>query len=183
MSCNGRSYLNKELVVQAQKRRKRCLIGGGVAAGFFLLGMVLGVTSNPDLKQYFTFYCFCFVISLALAVYGLLSGRPIDLARRYESIFACDTDGFISLDELKKRTGRDEWKIMPELEKLFQKGWFQHCTLQREGNPGVMLSDADKGSKGVGFVQMECPHCGGTNRLRAGTGGKCEFCGGAIRAD
>ena len=182
MSYNGRSYLNETLLRRLQGRQKRCLIGGGIASALFLLMIVMGFTSNPELKGYLPTYAVCLLLSLVPIVYALLSGRRLAAARRYESIFACDADGFISIDELKKRTGKDEWKILRELEALFGKGWFQRCALQREEKPGVLLTDAEAGDKGVGFLQVTCPHCGGANRLRAGAFGKCDFCGGPIRA-
>ena len=43
------------------------------------------------------------------------------------------------------------------------------------------MTDAEQGDKGTGFLQAVCPHCGGVTRLRAGSFGKCEFCGGPIR--
>ncbi|UKI36455.1 MAG: hypothetical protein L6V93_21635 [Clostridiales bacterium] len=42
-------------------------------------------------------------------------------AYRYNSIFMCDIDGTVTIDELAKQSGKPPFKALSELEKLFGK--------------------------------------------------------------
>ena len=72
--------------------------------------------------------------------------------------------------------GKATAQILSELERLVEKGYLCNCSLQKTGQPCVLLSD------GSGFVNVVCDICGGTTRIRAGSSGKCEYCGKALES-
>lgn len=103
--------------------------------------------------------------------------REIASARRYETIFGSDTDGIITAYELSIQLRRPDAKIFSELERLFAKGYFQNCSLQKGENPCVKIDNAlGGGTIGTGFVEIKCPSCGAPNRIREGSHGKCSYC-------
>ena len=77
-----------------------------------------------------------------------------------------------------KHHRKPPFKILSELEKLFEKGVFCDCTLQKQGMPCVILSGRENSK--TSFVYIVCEKCNGTTRIRAGSSGKCEYCGNAI---
>ena len=165
---------------RAARSRKTLFITGGIIVGFFVLSIPMAFTTNPELKANLPFYAVCGAIGLIPLWLGFQLGRQMDMANRFDSVFSCDRDGFVTLGELMKQTGKGEQETMKMLETLFQKGYFERCTLQRVGRPGVELTDAADNDGGLGFVTVACESCGGTSRIRAGTYGKCEYCGAPI---
>ncbi|MBQ3650542.1 MAG: hypothetical protein IJJ66_03735 [Treponema sp.] len=107
--------------------------------------------------------------------------REIASARRYETIFGSDTDGIITADELSTQLKRPSSKIFAELKDLFVKGYFQNCSLGKEGDTCVKIDNA-LGNEvlGTGFVEVTCKNCGATNRIRADSHGKCSYCGNPL---
>lgn len=103
----------------------------------------------------------------------------IEAANRYNAIFICDSDGIVTISELTKQTGKDPAGIIGEIDKLLNKGYLCGCTLKKEGQPCVVLSDGKADESG--FVTVKCPACGGTTRIRTGSNGKCEYCGGELK--
>ena len=97
-----------------------------------------------------------------LLLNGIKNGRMAARAYRYNSIFMCDIDGTVTIDELAKQSGKPPFKVLSELEKLFGKGVFCDCTLQKQGLPCVILSGRE-GSK-TSFVNVVCEKCNGTTR-------------------
>ena len=48
-------------------------------------------------------------------------------------------------------------------------------------NEGAVAYNAlDDDTLGAGFVEVKCPNCGGTSRIRAETYGKCSYCGESL---
>ena len=78
--------------------------------------------------------------------------------------------------------GKATAQILSELERLVEKGYLCNCSLQKTGQPCVLLSDGRADIDGSGFVNAVCDICGGTTRLRAGSSGKCEYCGKALES-
>ena len=78
--------------------------------------------------------------------------------------------------------GKATAQILSELERLLEKGYLCNCSLQKTGQPCVLLSDGRADIDGSGFVNVVCDICGGTTRLRAGSSGKCEYCGKALES-
>lgn len=180
---NKRSYLAKGIIERKSASRKALFIAGGIIAVVFALMFPLAFTTNPELKPNLVLYGFCILPGLFLIWRGIKLGKQMDMARRFDSVFSCDRDGFVTAAELVHQSGMGEQETMQQLELLFRKGYFERCTLHRHSRVGVELDDAEIGDSGGGFVNAICSHCGGTTRLRAGTIGKCDFCGGAVRAE
>jgi len=174
-------YLSLEAVMSQEKKKKNSFIAGGIIAGFFAFGAISGIT-NPEMetRQYMVIYLVMMLPGLFLLWNGYRIGQLIGKAKRYESIFAADRDGTLTVEELSNQMGMNPLKIFAELEVLFRKGFFRSCTLQRGGVPCVILSDAMMGEAGTGFVMVRCSNCNGENRIRAGSRGQCSFCGAAV---
>ena len=100
------------------------------------------------------------------------------LTRHEMQDVASAQDGTVTIEELARQAGKMPFKVLSELEKLFEKGVFRDCTLQKQGLPCVILSGRENSK--TSFVNVVCEKCNGTTRIRAGTSGKCEYCGNAI---
>ncbi len=174
-------YLSNGTVIAQGIYSKLMMLVGGVNTGLFAIAVVMSFTMKDEkLKEGAPVYIslmFLFAIPLLL---GIRKGRLTDTARRYETIFASDRDGVVTLEELATQTGKNGKKVFAELEKLFRKGYFRGCTLQRGGEPCVIIKDAMEGESGVGFASVTCRNCGAVTRIRAGSRGKCNFCGAPI---
>ena len=180
---NGRTYIVKGKMERTAAARKTLFIAGGIIAGLFALMFPLAFTTNPELKPNLVLYGICILPGLFLIWRGIRLGKQMDMARRFDGVFSCDRDGFVTAAELVHQSGMGEQETLQLLETLFRKGYFEHCTLHRHSRIGVELNDAEIGDGGEGFLNVECSQCGGTTRLRAGTFGTCEYCGAPIRAD
>ncbi len=110
---------------------------------------------------------------------GYVNDGLIKLAKSYAGRFIADHDGTMTARELTTMTGKEESRIVEELKKLFDKGFFVNCTLQAEPF-AVLMYDTQVVT--VGFADVTCPYCGGTSRIRIGAVGQCEYCGSAIQA-
>lgn len=175
----GGTYISKIAIARISLKKHIQMIIGGFFTVVFLYGLVAGLTGYSEkLRDGFITYIIMLVPSVLLFVNGVKNGRNTGLARRYDSIFMCDNDGTVTIDELSKQTGKPPFKVLSELETLFQKGLFCDCTLQKQGMPCVILSGREDSK--TSFVNIVCEKCNGTTRLRAGTSGRCEYCGNAI---
>ena len=155
------------------------MIIGGFFTAVFLFGIISGVTGyNEELRDNLITNIVMVVPSALLLLNGIKNGRMAARAYRYNSIFMCDVDGTVTINELAKQSGKPPFKILSELEKLFDKGVFCDCTLQKQGMPCVILSGRENSK--TSFVYIVCEKCNGTTRIRAGSSGKCEYCGNAI---
>lgn len=148
---------------------------------FFLFAILQGIFGNDQvLRDGLVTSVIMEVPFVLMFLAGLRYGRRIGLVRRYNLIFMCDTNGVVTMDELSKQMGKPAEKILSQLEWLFQQGLFCDCTLQMGGEPCVILSG--KSGSRSSFVNVICEKCNGTTKLRAGTSGKCDYCGSAISA-
>ena len=171
------NYLSVSTMISQNKKKKINFIIGLVFILFFGFGAVYGLLYPDDPTHKFIVI---YVIMMLPGVFFLLNsfriGKQIDLARRYETILSGDRDGIVNIRELTAQTGKDELKVMTELDTLFNKGFFQGCSLRREGSPAVIINDAQVGEDSVGFASITCPKCGGATRIRAGGRGVCSYC-------
>ena len=175
----GGTYISKVAIARLTLKKHIQMIIGGFFTAVFLFGIISGVTGyNEKLRENLITNIVMVVPSALLLLNGIKNGRMAGLAYRYNSIFMCDTDGTVTIDELAKQSGKPPFKVLSELEKLFQKGVFCECTLQKQGAPCVILSGRE-GSK-TSFVDIVCEKCNGTTRIRVGSSGKCAYCGNAI---
>lgn len=156
--------------------KKNIQIGiGGFLAATTVFGTILNIMeAKGTLKADILTVLVC---SIPL-ILGIRNGHKASLVRRYDAIFMHDNDGTVTINELAKQTGKPTHKIIKELEYLFGKGMFRDCTLQTGGIPCVILMGRE-GSR-TKFIEVVCENCGGVTRIRAGTTGKCEYCGKAI---
>ena len=179
----GSRYLSKKTLVKAGIRKRIMVISGGILTVLFAISVLMAIMdSGNELRQHLMIYVALLIPSALLLYKGMKAGVLTELANRYNSIFECDRDGVVTISELTKQTGRATSKILSELEQLLEKGYLCNCSLQKTGQPCVILSDgtADKG--GSGFVNVVCDVCGGTTRLRSGSSGRCEYCGSALQS-
>ena len=175
----GGTYISRVAIARLTLKKHIQMIIGGFFTAVFLFGIISGVTGyNEKLRENLITNIVMLVPSALLLLNGIKNGRMAGLAYRYNSIFMCDTDGTVTIDELAKQSGKPPFKVLSELEKLFQKGVFCECTLQKQGAPCVILSGRE-GSK-TSFVDIVCEKCNGTTRIRVGSSGKCAYCGNAI---
>lgn len=181
MNNANRSYLVMAIMRRMSGRKLRSLIFGGFLTAVFGFGVIAGLMGDETLRQHLTMYTVFLIPSVLLFLRGFRIAHWNNLARRYDIIFAGDRDGFVSMEELIRQTGKPDQKIIGELNRLFDKGYFTDCTLEVVGNPGVRILDARIGEENRGFLDVFCPSCGGVNRLRAGSYGKCSFCGAPIQ--
>ncbi len=174
-------YLSKKTLVKAGIRKRIMVIGGGILTVLFGISVLMAIMdSGNELRQNLIIYAALLIPSVLLLYKGMKVGVLADLANRYNSIFECDRDGIVTISELTKQTGKATSKILSELERLLEKGYLCNCSLQKNGQPCVILSDGRADIDGSGFVNVVCGICGGTTRLRAGSSGKCEYCGKAL---
>lgn len=179
MFSDGGTYISKIAIARLTIKKHIQIIIGGFFTAVFLFGIISGVTGyNENLRDNLITNVVMIVPSALLLLNGIKNGRMAARAYRYNSIFMCDVDGTVTINELANQSGKPPFKVISELEKLFEKGVFCDCTLQKQGSPCVILSGRE-GSK-TGFVNIVCEKCNGTTRIRAGSSGKCEYCGNAI---
>ena len=175
----GGTYISNDVLGRLSFKKNIQVVVGGFFTTFFVLGIIGGLMKDD---QVFWDGLISGIIILLPFVLLFLSGirnsRKIGLARRYNLIFMCDGDGTVTVHELANQIGKPSVKVLSQLEWLFRKGVFCDCTLQQGGEPCVILSGRT-GSK-TSFVNVVCEKCNGTTRLRAGTFGKCEYCGSPI---
>ena len=175
----GGTYISAAAIASLTLKKHIQMIIGGFFTAVFLFGIISGVTGyNENLRDNLITNVVMIVPSALLLLNGIKNGRMAARAYRYNSIFMCDVDGTVTINELANQSGKPPFKVISELEKLFAKGVFCECTLQKQGSPCVILSGRE-GSK-TGFVNIVCEKCNGTTRIRAGSSGKCEYCGNAI---
>ena len=176
---DGGTYISKIAIARLTLKKHIQMIIGGFFTAVFLFGIISGVTGyNEKLRDNLITNIVMLVPSALLLINGIKNGRMAGRAYRYNSIFMCDIDGTVTIEELARQAGKMPFKVLSELEKLFEKGVFRDCTLQKQGLPCVILSGRENSK--TSFVNVVCEKCNGTTRIRAGTSGKCEYCGNAI---
>ena len=174
-------YISDKMLMKLEAKKKRRMIIGIIIVAFFGVGVVGGITGyTEDLRDGVFIYTVLSLPGIWLLWSAYQIGKQNEQARRYALIMEGDQDGIVTVNELAAQMGMDQGRIFSELEVLFRKGYFQSCTLQRGGNPGIILNSGMSGDKEAGFVIVECASCGGKNRIRAGGRGRCEFCGSPV---
>ena len=179
MFSDGGTYISKIAIARLTLKKHIQMIIGGFFTAVFLFGIISGVTGyNENLRDNLITNIVMLVPSALLLLNGIKNGRMAGRAYRYNSIFMCDIDGTVTIEELARQAGKMPFKVLSELETLCEKGVFRDCTLQKQGLPCVILSGRENSK--TSFVNVVCEKCNGTTRIRAGTSGKCEYCGNAI---
>ena len=177
-----RSYINPKVSGRIQVKGYAQIVIGCLMNAFYFMDFVAIATGRLATNFIAP------VIALMVPGFYLLwcGSRNCDTvikARKYSRIFAEDQNGIITAMELEKSINKRYFDIFIELEKLFRKGIFINCTLQQGKNPRVIINNAQVGDQGAaGFMQMVCPRCGASTRIRANSAGNCEYCGSQIQA-
>ena len=177
-----KSYLNENIIWKNKAKAKVQMIIGATMIFFYSCGF-LGIHED-NLPQYYI----ALIISLMMPAFYLIYCACIHFgnisrAQRYNEIFRNDKNGIITAHEMAEVMNMKYYDIFVELDKLFRRGYFVNCTLQLGRNPSVIINNAQVGDeKGTGFLQVICPKCGASTRIRANSRGNCEYCGSLIQA-
>ena len=170
-------YLNEKKAAAEETLKKTLMILGMILGDFNLFGVVYFIIFKSIGMIIF------FLIFLAIDAFifwlGVKAGRRVEMARRYETIFGSDENGFVTVGEISSLLQQPGDKILAELRTLFRKGFFLNCNLDTKGQPMVYIYNAQLDQSmndGVGFVVCKCSNCGSMNRIRAGVMGKCYAC-------
>lgn len=176
------NYLSP-LFESQRKKSKGFIVAGSIIAGLYAFGIVYSfvmpmemASNNMSYIDFVPVFAAMIVPGLVLLCIGLIKSKKVNAALRYETILSGDKNGIVEIGELTGQTGMRQDQVLKELGTLFQKGYFQGCTLQLEGIPAIIINDAMVGETGTGFAEVRCPRCGGTTRIRAGSRGQCSYC-------
>ena len=182
-SKNEIRYKSRGVAAAQRGKSKFLMIFGAVFGFIWAFGAVGGIANYKDLREGLPLYILMLIPHVWMFWRGIVAGRLADAATQYESIFTTDRDGIVTMDELTKQRGKSPEAILKELDEIFKKGYFNNCTLQKGQNPCVIIRGAARDDeRGIGFVEVKCESCGGTTRIRAGSSGKCDYCGSPINA-
>ena len=170
-------YLNQKKLSSQETAKKTLMIIAMILGDFNLFGVVFGIVN----KDKFSIGMFGFFLAIDVLIFwqGVRISRRIDAARRYETIFGSDEDGFVKIGEMATLMKQPDRKILNEVAMLFRKKFFINCSFERNGQPMVIINNAVAGedvNSGVGFVICTCKNCGTQNRIRAGSMSKCYAC-------
>ena len=155
------------------------LVLGGFWSFLFVVGLCMSLFGDdPTLKDAETRIIVLVMLAVSGLVLwrGLLAAKVVSRGPLYDSIFQMDRDGFVSLQEMVRQTGKDPQQVLKELGLLFDRRCFTNCSFQRLENPGVFLGDALPDDTPAGYVTVTCTACGATNRLKLGATGACRVC-------
>ena len=95
--------------------------------------LIMGFTEQgATMREGRTTYIVLLVPFALIFAAGIKNKRKLDLARRYDSIFMCDVNGTVTIDEISRQVGKPPFKVLSELEWFFRKGVFRDCTLQKQ---------------------------------------------------
>lgn len=174
-------YLSKKARPTAAVMHSICIVIGSFSTAFWVLGLALAIADVNNLRQNLIVVIFMVIPSALLWYKGAVGKRWIDRANRYNSSFMCSNDGIVTVSDLTKQMGKEASVVIAEVDRLLEKGYLRGCTLQKGSQPCVVLSDSSSADCGKSFVVVQCDACGGSTRLRAGSVGKCEYCGRSLK--
>ena len=180
------SYLNY-VIISCQKVKRiveyiLCII----FIPFFIFALVSEIMDlSADGELWIAIMWVIFLLLNCIMLWDAIkTGILVKAAVRYNDIFCGDKNGTITINEFSIILNKLDYKIEKELKALFRYRYFKNCVLQQGGEFCVILNDAkDNNVKKFGFVEVACKNCGGTSRIRAGTVGKCSYCGSPIKEE
>ena len=170
-------YLNEKKIASQENTKKVYLIIAMFFGDFNLFGVIFNIFEKSRFGV--GLFLFFLIIDALIFWHGIRISRRIDAARRYETIFGSDEDGFVTIGEMSTMMQRPGRQIYNEINMLFRKKFFINCRFERSGQPVVIIDNAMPGenvNSGVGFVICTCRNCGTQNRIRAGVMSKCYAC-------
>ncbi len=180
------TYLNYAILSFHKIKRIVEFILCGVFIPFFVFALIteiLDLSGEGEISIVIVWVIFLLLNSFILWN-AIKTGILINAAVNYNDIFCGDRDGTITLKEFSTILNKPDYKLEKELKSLFRYRYFRNCVLQQGGDFCVILNDAkDNKVKKFGFVEIACKNCGGTSRIRAGTVGKCTYCGSPLKEE
>ena len=184
---NQNQYMSAVTITRKTVSRHLLLVSGAFLTFFFGFGFIMCLTDKELAADGgFAITVFFLALGLFLLYKGIRSRYWIDSAQAYSTVFVYDENGIVTMDELKAKTGRDEQKIIKELEYLFGHKYFKGCQFQRKSPTCVIVEDAQDRQDLIRYAAVTCPHCYASNRIRVGRSGVgngvCAYCGSAISA-
>lgn len=174
-------FLNESIITKNEKHRKRLVVWGIVLLVWFGGCGIAGLTGDENLRDGVGFYFAITALSIWFIIRAKQINKEIELAKHYNTVFICDENGIVDVGELEDHMGKGRVAIFDDLEKLLKKSYFVGVDLQLEGKAGVKLFKPEEVIEIKGYVTVNCPSCGATNRIKKGCLGTCKFCGGAIK--
>ncbi|MBR6404537.1 MAG: hypothetical protein IKS48_14250 [Eubacterium sp.] len=170
-------YLNEKKAASEELKKKILMIIAMILGDFNLFGVVYFII----FKTGWAIVMFSIFLAMDAFIFwlGVKAGRRVEMARRYETIFGSDEDGFVTVGEISSLLQQPGNKILAELKLLFRKKFFLNCNLETKGQPMVYIYNAQPDQNindGVGFVVCTCGNCGTQNRIRAGAMSRCYAC-------
>ena len=175
-----RTYLNHDLIT---KNKKKASLQFKFGIGMLIFySFDFWAIHDGELEKYYI----PLVIALMMPAFYLIwcsrkNSSEIALAEKYDTAFCKDKNGYVTAFEMAQVLDKKYFDIFVELERLFRCGYFVNCTLQQGRNPCVIIYEAQMNDgQSVGFMQVICKKCGASNRIRANSRGKCEYCGSVI---
>lgn len=161
----GGTYISNNAIKRINTKRLLQMGIGGFFLFLCLYGLIMGfIDQNGTLREGRMSYIVLLVPFALIFAAGIKNRRKVYLARRYDSIFMCDVNGTVTIDEISRQVGKPPFKVLSELEWFFRKGVFRDCTLQKQGMPCVILSG--RADSKTSFVNVVCEKCNGVTRLR-----------------
>lgn len=156
----------------------------GAANSFFWGIMILyGIFADEEFWEDIEIYII-FAILFAIFVFilfcGIKNAKLKGIARRYNSVFMADENGYLVLSELAIKIGTSEKKVVKEIEKLLRKGCLVNCTLLYGNTPYVVLNGEDKPIT-EDLISIICKTCGASIVVRKNFLSTCKYCGAEIR--
>ena len=170
-------YISSEVIQEAARKSKKQLRIGGVCGAIALIDVIFAVT-DPEYGVDVWFWVIFGGIFVWQWCRGTIGKKWIKAAEQYNSIFLNDSDGIVTISELRGQMQKKDDMILSEIQKLIDKKYLRKCTLVKTGEPHVALSNGQRAAGG--FISLVCPSCGGTTRIREGIVGRCEYCGGVL---
>ena len=180
------TYLNYAILSFHKVKRIVEFIICGIFIPFFIFALITEILDLPGEGEIsiVIVWLICLLLNCLMLWNAIKTGILIKAAAGYNAIFCGDRDGTITIKEFSTILNKPDYAIKKELKALFRYRYFRNCVLQQGGDFCVILNDAkDKEVKKFGFVEIECKNCGGTSRIRAGTVGKCSYCGSPLKEE
>gem|GEM_PF-2451630 len=183
-SPNTNPYLSTFIITRKTVSRHLLLVTGAFLTFFFGFGFVMCLTdASLAADGGFAITIVFLALGIFLLYKGIRTRYWIDSAQTYSTVFIYDENGVVTIDELKAKTGRDEQKILKDLEYLFSHKYFKSCQFQRKSPSCVIVADAQDRQEQIQYAAVTCPHCYASNRIRIGKNGGsgvCAYCGSAL---
>lgn len=176
------AYLFRKTLLKTKVFSFVYILLGGVLTGFFSLGIILTLMEKGNAAQEDLIICSVILLpSLFLLYKGIQKNRLLRIARYYDLFFAGNPGNVVDIEHLAAVSNKPVNKIEKELNSLFQKHFFDNCSLRMETPISVFLNNVEDKKTNVQYIV--CPNCGASNQILLGHPTTCEYCGSPIIAD